>query len=45
MEVVDKINPEYREDPDQGRIQLEGNAYLMKAFPRLDFVKKASIVK
>jgi peptidyl-prolyl cis-trans isomerase A (cyclophilin A) len=45
MEVVDKINPEYREDPEQGLIQTQGNAYLMKDFPRLDFVKKASIVK
>jgi cyclophilin family peptidyl-prolyl cis-trans isomerase len=45
MEVVDKINPEYGQEPEQGRIQLEGNAYLTKAFPRLDFVKKASIVK
>jgi peptidyl-prolyl cis-trans isomerase A (cyclophilin A) len=45
MEAVDKINAEHREDPDQGRIQAEGNAYLMKAFPRLDYVKKATIVK
>jgi peptidyl-prolyl cis-trans isomerase A (cyclophilin A) len=45
MEAVDKINAEYRERPDQGRIQTEGNAYLMKAFPRLDYVKKATIVK
>ncbi len=45
MEVVDKINPEYREDPMQGLIQREGNAYLMKDFPRLDYVKKATIVK
>jgi cyclophilin family peptidyl-prolyl cis-trans isomerase len=45
MEVVDKINPQYGEQPVQERIQLEGNAYLTNAFPRLDFVKKASIVK
>ena len=45
MEAVDKINAEYRESPDQGRIQVEGNAYLTKAFPRLDYVKKATIVK
>jgi peptidyl-prolyl cis-trans isomerase A (cyclophilin A) len=45
MEAVDKINAEYREDPDQGMIQSQGNAYLMKAFPRLDYVKKATIVK
>lgn len=45
MEAVDKINAEYREDPDQGMIQSQGNAYLMKAFPRLDYVKRATIVK
>ena len=45
MEAVDKINPQHGEDPDQGMIQRQGNAYLMKAFPRLDYVKKATIVK
>jgi peptidyl-prolyl cis-trans isomerase A (cyclophilin A) len=45
MEAVDKINAEYREDPDQGMIQSQGNAYLTKAFPRLDYVKRATIVK
>ena len=45
MEVVDKINAEYREQPDQGRIQAEGNRYLVKAFPKLDVIKKATIVK
>jgi peptidyl-prolyl cis-trans isomerase A (cyclophilin A) len=45
MEVVDKINAEYRENPDQGLIQSRGNAYLTQQFPRLDFVKKATIVK
>jgi peptidyl-prolyl cis-trans isomerase A (cyclophilin A) len=45
MDAVDKINTEYGESPDQGRIQSQGNAYLTKAFPRLDYVKKATIVK
>ena len=51
MDVVDKINPEYGEGaprgrgPDQGRTQMEGNAYLTKDFPRMDFVKKATIEK
>jgi len=45
MEAVDKINAEYGERPDQGQIQARGNAYLTKAFPRLDYVKKATIVK
>jgi peptidyl-prolyl cis-trans isomerase A (cyclophilin A) len=45
MEVVDKINAEYRENPEQGRIQMQGNAYLTRAFPRLDYVKRATIAK
>jgi peptidyl-prolyl cis-trans isomerase A (cyclophilin A) len=50
MEVVDKINNEYGEGaprgrgPDQGRVQMEGNAYLKKAFPNLDYIKSASIL-
>jgi peptidyl-prolyl cis-trans isomerase A (cyclophilin A) len=44
MDVVDAINNEYGETPNQGRIQSEGNAYLTKDFPKLDFIKKATIV-
>lgn len=51
MNVVDALHNGYGEGaprgegPDQGRVQMEGNAYLMKNFPRLDFVKKATITK
>ena len=45
MEVVDKINPEYGESPSQGLISSQGNAYLEKTFPNLDYIKHASIVK
>lgn len=45
MEAVDKINAEYREQPDQGLLQRTGNAYLTKSFPRLDYVKKAAIAR
>ncbi len=50
MDVVDKINGEYGEGapggrgPDQGRVQGEGNAYLKKDFPNLDYIKSASIL-
>ncbi len=43
MDVVDKINAQYREEPNQAMIQSQGNAYLQKNFPKLDYVKKASI--
>jgi peptidyl-prolyl cis-trans isomerase A (cyclophilin A) len=50
MDVVDKINSEYGEGaprgrgPDQGRVQREGNAYLKKDFPNLDYIKSASVL-
>jgi peptidyl-prolyl cis-trans isomerase A (cyclophilin A) len=43
MSVVDKINAKHGEEPDQGQIQTNGNKYLQKAFPDLDFIKKATI--
>jgi len=50
MDVVDRLYTGYGEGaprgrgPDQGRIQAEGNAYLERGFPRMDYVKRASIV-
>ncbi|MGH9385830.1 MAG: peptidylprolyl isomerase [Vicinamibacterales bacterium] len=49
MEIVDKLFSGYGEGapsgsgPNQGRVQMEGNAYLKKDFPKLDYVKKATI--
>jgi peptidyl-prolyl cis-trans isomerase A (cyclophilin A) len=45
MDAVQKINAEYGEQPVQPLIQRQGNAYLVKNFPRLDYVKKATIEK
>jgi peptidyl-prolyl cis-trans isomerase A (cyclophilin A) len=44
LEVLDAIYNKYGENPDQTKIQLEGNAYLEKAFPNLDYIKSATIV-
>jgi peptidyl-prolyl cis-trans isomerase A (cyclophilin A) len=49
MEVVDKIFTGYGDGPPRGkgpvqpRIQAEGNAYLNKEFPKLDYIKSATI--
>ncbi len=44
MEVVAGINAQYGEAPDQGQIESEGNAYLAREFPKLDYIKAAKIV-
>jgi peptidyl-prolyl cis-trans isomerase A (cyclophilin A) len=51
MDVVDKLYNQYGEGapsgkgPAQARVQAEGNAYLTKEFPQLDFIKTATIGK
>lgn len=51
MDVVDQLYTGYGDGPPQGtgpvqqKIQTEGNAYLVKEFPKLDYVKKATIEK
>lgn len=47
MGVVDKLNASYGAAPgnDQGNIAAGGNAYLEKSYPKLDFIKKATIEK
>ena len=45
MDKVLKINARHGEQPNQGRIQFEGNAYLEKSFPDLDYIVRAVIVE
>ncbi len=44
MDVVDRLDAEYGEAPDQQRLETEGNAYLAKEFPNLDYIKTARVV-
>jgi peptidyl-prolyl cis-trans isomerase A (cyclophilin A) len=51
MAIVDALYGGYGEGapggagPEQGRVQSEGNAYLIKEFPKLDYIKTATIVQ
>jgi len=47
MDVVNQLNGEYEDRPTekQPEITTQGNAYLKKEFPNLDYVKKARIEK
>lgn len=50
MRVVDSLyggygdGPPRGSGPDQDRIRTEGNAYLTRGFPKLDYIKTARIV-
>jgi cyclophilin family peptidyl-prolyl cis-trans isomerase len=44
MSVVDSIYAGYGEQPEQALITARGNDYLERAFPKLDYIKSATIV-
>ena len=50
MDIVNSLYNGYGESapqgrgPEQGRLKEEGNAYLKKSFPKLDYIKRVSII-
>ena len=47
MDVVQKINTEYGENPRdvQENFRAQGNTYIKKRFPRIDFIKSMTLIK
>jgi len=43
MIIAERLYSDYGEGPDQGRIILEGNAFLTTYFPRLSYIRRATI--
>jgi peptidyl-prolyl cis-trans isomerase A (cyclophilin A) len=43
--IVDALNGQYGESPSQDAIEREGNAYLHRMFPRLDYIVTARIAR
>lgn len=44
LHVVDNINSEYGEQPNQQLIKESGNGYLKREFPRMDYIKRATLL-
>lgn len=45
MAVVDQLFSGYTDQPDQDRLRTEGNGYLTRSFPKLDYIKTATLAQ
>ena len=45
MDIVESINSEYMQKPDQDSIRIVGNEYLNRNFPNLDYIISATVIE
>ncbi len=45
LAIADRLNGQYGEAPSQDAIRREGNAYLTRAFPHLDYIDSARVLR
>ncbi len=45
LAIVHALNGQYGESPSQDEIERQGNAYLTRAFPKLDYIRTARVVR
>lgn len=45
MTIVDQLYSGYGVEPSEGQLQLQGNSYLEKHFPKLDYIESAMILE
>jgi cyclophilin family peptidyl-prolyl cis-trans isomerase len=45
MDVVESINSEYLQEPNQDSISIQGNTYLTRNYPNLDYIISTEIIE
>lgn len=45
MDIVDSINSEYKQEPNQDSISTVGNSYLNRNFPNLDYIISTKVIE
>jgi cyclophilin family peptidyl-prolyl cis-trans isomerase len=45
MDIIESINSEYLQEPNQDSIMTQGNRYLLKNYPKLDYIISTKIIE